>query len=129
MIVRSRLICPTVPLAAACGSHGTLSILVMESCVHSAVYAVLFFPVNQSAYCFCCYHRVARPFLPMYRFWLYLALHIYNHLKSSTKTSNSCLYFLRNCGCYRQTGDRQTPYLLHRFLQAIYLRLPFPLMM
>ena len=55
MIVPSCLVCSIVPLAAACGSHGTLSLLVMETCVHDAVYALPFFffffiSVTQSAY-------------------------------------------------------------------------------
>ena len=111
MIVLSFLVCSIVPLAAGCESHGTLSLLVMETCVHSAVYAqpLFFFIISltQSAYRLCCYHRVVRASHPMYRFWLYLALHVYDHPKSAAKSSSFCLYFLRKCGCCRHT-DRQT---------------------
>jgi len=87
MTVPSCLVCSFVPLAAACGSHGTLSLLITESCVHNAVYPQHFF------FYFC--NPVSVPFMllsysgtfphPMYRFWLYLALHIYDNPKSTVK--------------------------------------------
>jgi hypothetical protein len=105
MIVPSCLVCSIVPLAAGCGSHGTLSLCAQCRLCSAAFF--FFISLTQSAYRLCCHHRVVRAYHPMYRFWLYLALHIYDHPKSAAKSSSICLYFLRKCGCCRQT-DRRT---------------------